>query len=282
MSISSSKHKVRSLYDAFDYACSTLGMNATTFVFNRDYKAKQAVVTQLREMGQTHLINLSHKYTDGAIALPFYAGDGIVAKVMRHSDYDKSRPIYNVPAISSEKVDTEYDTFVINTYPWIPGGYVSQDDVEELRVKMQSVGLDFSEKDDNPRNFHRMPDAHHTLVGIDADMYTWAKNGNIQPTALGAAWIEYMETIFPIYKEGKVPAQTADTNFQFRSIHDRESGIIGFDSDRFLVDGKSPIITNIPKLAAKQSLWGHIFGSWGRKHDKQEPDGPEPDSFEPS
>ena len=286
MSISSSKHEVRSVHAAFDRARLTLGLNSTAYALNHGegWRAQGLIISRLQEMGQTRLINLSHKYTDSAIAMPFYAGDGIVTKVMRQSDYDKTNPIYNLPAITSEKVNTPVDTFVINTYPWIPGGYVTPDEIEEIRTKMQAVGLDFAENDDDPRNFHKMPDANHTLIGIDASMYTTARNGKRQPEELGEAWRQYIEAIFPIYKTGEVPRQTAETSFQFRSIHDRETDVIGFDSTRFLEEGRDPIMRAAKQLSSQsRPIWERLFGWMGKdSNTKQEHEGPEPDSYEPS
>ena len=119
-----------------------------------------------------------------------------------------------------------------------------------------------------------MPDEHHTLVGIDASMYTTAHNGRSRSPELEQAWRQYIETVFPIYKTKKIPKQTPDTDFQLRSIHDRESGILGFDSVRFLEEGKDPIVRATNKLTTEtQSIWDRLF-SWGKKD--TEPDANEP------
>lgn len=185
MGSSYDKFKIRGVHDAFDEARKTLGLNATAFVLNRDWKAQRMIVDRLREMGQTRLVNLTHKYAESAIAIPFYAGDGNVIKVMNHSDLDRTRPIYNIPPISVDKVETESNTFVIAAYPWLTKNYTPPDEIEELRAKMQAVGLDFALNDDHSRNFHTMPDQHGTLVGIDASMYTTARNGKKTPQRIG-------------------------------------------------------------------------------------------------
>lgn len=273
MGSETSKHEVRSAHGAFDAACAGLGLNATTYVLNRDWKAKNVIVSHLQEMGQTRFVNMTHKYAESAMSVVLYAGDGIVTKVMNDCDYDKSSTIYNLPAITSERVGTEDNKFVINTYPWLSKGFVSRDDIEELRTKMKTVGLNFATNDDEPRNIHMMPDKNNTLVGIDASMYTSAYNGETSSPELEAAWKQYVETVFPIYKSREIPRQTNETNFQFRSIHDRESGIVGFDSDRFLDLGKDPILKAVEKLSdANQSIWTKLFGSWmPSPHDSHEP-----------
>ena len=135
--------------------------------------------------------------------------------------------------------------------------------------------LGFLVNDDDPRNIHTMPDEHHTLVGIDASMYTSAHNGRRNSPELEAAWKKYIETVFPIYKTGKIPHQTPDTDFQFRSLHDRESGILGFDSERFLEEGKDPIIRATNKLTNEtQSIWQRLFGWNGNNN--------EPNAHEPT
>ncbi len=272
----SDKNKVRPVSMAFEVAKQELGgpprTNAMVALLNADWRAEAQITSAIKAMGQHHLVNLTHSYEESAMSLAFYAGDGIVTKVMRASEHDKSQPIYNVPEISSTRLETELDNVVINTYPWVPGSFTPEHEIEQLRTKMQTVGLDFSNGDDQPRNFHKMPDKQGTLVGIDASMYTSAYNGKQHPEELKQYWRQYMETMFPVYREGVTP-QSAETSFAFRSIHDRQTGIHGFNSDLYIVKGEDPIIRDAAEELTQEtkSIWNRLFGSWGAKPDAHEP-----------
>lgn len=258
------KYQVRSVAMAFDHAKAGLGANQVNLELRRNMNAEREIITTLKDMGQDRLVNLTSCFDDARISFAFYAGDGIVAKVIPKDFDTDDQFIHHLPAITSHTVRGELDDFSIKLYPWVPGSYTTQKDVETLRTTMNAVGENFSNGDDTPRNVHKMPDKNGTLVGIDSNMYISAYNGKNTPPELLEHWNRYLALMFPVYKESRVPEQTQDTDFQFRSIHDREAGIVGFDAMRYLEDGKDPIIMAAENPhVQKKSFWGSIFGSWG-------------------
>lgn len=264
--MSSDKHKIRSTVMAFDHAKASLGPNETNLQLRRNYGAEQEIITKLSDMGQNRLVNLTHCFNDARISFAFYAGNGIVAKVIPSSYDDRTDYIHHLPHITEDRVKGQLDDFTIKTYPWVPGCYTTKEDVEELRSILSTVGMNYSLGDDTMRNVHKLPDKNQTLIGIDSSMYTSAYNGETVPDGLQAKWQEYLETVFPIYKERVIPAQTQDTNFNFISLHDREASLVGFDAIRFVERGEDPILTQAPPepVAEKKSFFDSLFSGWSR------------------
>lgn len=252
-----SKHgSIRPIWAALDHACAGLTLNDVVQKITHDHKAQPAIIDALRDMGINRLGNLTKKSDEAMIALSFYAGDGIVAKIIPADYFDKSDPIYSMPPITSTKVTTDDREYIIATYPWISSGGVTQSEIEELREILRNQGIDFSKNDDSPKNIHRMPDKNGTLVGIDSNMYENANNDQTINPDLKKAWREYIEEIFPIYKSGVVPAQTESTSFEFVSIHNENATFSGFDANL-----ENPIIKTPEPKPAKKSFWSFLSGS---------------------
>ncbi len=251
-------NNIRPIWAALDHACEGLTLNDVVKKMQYDHKAQPAILEALRDIGIRRLINLTQKSDQAMIALSFYAGDGIVAKIIPQDHFDKSDPIYSMPPITSQKVTTDDREYIVATYPWIAPGSVVRSDIEELREILQNQGMDFSENDDSPKNVHRMPDKNGTLVGIDSNMYEDARNGQTIDPELKQAWHDYIEELYPIYKSGIIPAQTQDTNFEFVSIHNEDTVFAGFDASL-----EDPIIKTPEPEPAKKSFWDFLSGSGG-------------------
>ncbi|PCI57069.1 MAG: hypothetical protein COB36_02020 [Alphaproteobacteria bacterium] len=257
MSNSLSKHgNIRSIWAALDHACAGLTLNDAVKKIVHDHEAQPAIISTLKDIGINRLGNLTKKSNEAMIALSFYAGDGIVAKIIPADYFDKSDPIYNMPPITSTRVETDSREYIVATYPWIDPGGVTKDEIEELREILKNHGMDFSKNDDDPKNVHRMPDQNGTLVGIDSNMYEDARNGNTPSPEIKQAWREYIEELYPIYKSGIIPAQTQDTNFEFVSIHNENPVFTGFDANL-----EDPVIKVPEPKPAKKSFWSFLSGS---------------------
>lgn len=254
-----SKHgSIRSLWAALDHACAGLTLNDAVKKITHDHESQPAIINALKDMGINRLGNLTKKSNEAMIALSFYAGDGIVAKIIPADYFDKSDPIYSMPPITSTRVETDSREYIVATYPWIDPGGVTKDEIEELREILKNHGIDFSKNDDDPKNVHRMPDKNETLAGIDSNMYEDARNGNTTSLEIKQAWREYIEELYPIYKSGIIPAQTQDTNFEFVSIHNENAKYAGFDADL-----EDPIIKTPEPKPTKKSFWSFLSGSDG-------------------
>lgn len=262
-----SKNEVKTIPFALDYARAALGQNTIAQRLAQDWKATSLITTKLRDMGQTHAINLTHKYSDAAISLALYSGDGIVTKIIPGDFFDRDSPIHTLPPITLDSVESGDREYVIATYPYVRGGGVSQHSIEELRTVMNNVGLRFTNGDDRPDNVHRMPDKMGTLVGIDADMFIGTKTPDHE--ALRAQWQTYLEGMYPsLYVDRNLPIHSENTDFRFISIHDRDTKILGFDAGR-----EDPIIMREDQEEREHgSFWGNFLSPFRRKSDGPKPD----------
>lgn len=249
-----SKHgSIRPLWAALDHACSGLTLNDVVKKMTYDHKAQPAIVDALKGMGISRLASLTNKSEQAMIALSFYAGDGIVAKVIPADFFDKSDPIYSMPPIEAKKVVTDDREYIVATYPWVSSGGVNQNEIEALKETLSNQGMKFSENDDSPKNVHRMPDENGTLVGIDSDMYQSTFNGKFPNPNKKQAWREYIEELYPIYKSGITPPQTDNTNFDFVSIHNQNPKFAGFNADY-----DDPIVKMPESKPANKSFWSFL------------------------
>lgn len=227
----SSKNEVKTIPFALDYARAALGQNTVAQRMSQDWKASGLIATKLRDMGQTHAINLTHKYSDAAISLALYSGDGIVTKIIPGDFFDRDNPIHTLPPVTLDSVESDDREYIIATYPFVKGGSVNQADIEQLRSTMNNVGLRFTTGDDRPANVHRMPDQMGTLAGIDADMFIGCKTPDHQEAR--AQWQTYLEGMYPsLYVDRNLPIHSENTDFRFISIHDPDTKIFGFDANR--------------------------------------------------
>lgn len=198
-----------------------------------DEQALYKIADVLNERGQRRFVNLARNSQDARISIPLYAGNGLVFKIIPESYADSSKTeLFKLPAITVDRVDGRDASFLVKSYPWVAGGGVTSQDIESLREKLHSVGLEFNAQDDKPRNIHRLPDKDRTLVCIDEDIY----HGKLNNTDLAQAWVEYVHDIFPIYQRAELPRQDMSQNFSFYSIHDKAAEQRSFRPDRVLSD----------------------------------------------
>lgn len=256
---------IRSIHGAFDHACASLGNvyagmgeNEVTLRLNRDLKARDALVRAMSDMGLNKLINLTTCYDDARISLVFYAGDGVVAKVIPQNYFDDSNPIHSLPPVTMQKIDAGEFTgqgFIIATYPYLTDAYIPESRFKQHEAYMNEFGLTADKNETDIRNFRLLTDAAGTITTIDAQVYMSAHNGNTLPQKTRDAWREYLSLMYPMYKSGVIPAQSDKTDFSFRSFHDRTVNLQGFDARR-----PDPIIT-APQANKKKDagFWNFLF-----------------------
>lgn len=171
-------------------------------------------------MGQTKFVQMTRRSVDAMVSVPLYAGNGIVVKIIPQTYSDRSTcSLFKLPPITVDTVEGKHCDFLIKTYPWLSPRGVTQASIDEMRSLLGGVGLIFNENEDKPRNIHRLPDKHGTLISVDEDIY----HGALTIPQLSEAWVEYVRGIFPIYEEGRIPPQNEQTDFSFVSIHDRQA-----------------------------------------------------------
>ena len=214
---------VRGLSQAFDRALTDMSKNATTRILERDYNTQSNIIRKIRELGFTNLINLTGKNEDASIALAFYAGNGLVVKVIPKDKLPHQEMIYHLPSITTHTVKSDNTgTLVIKTYPWLNGKKLSQEDVEKFRTKLNEIGLNFTNGDDAVRNIKRLPDQAGTLIGIDSNMFT----GNTVDQDAIDQWHNYIHSMYPIYIQAgdsnEIPEKYLTENHDYMSLHDNE------------------------------------------------------------
>lgn len=203
--------------------------NEVTNWIKYDRQANDALSGTLREMGQTRFINMTSGIMDARVSLVLYAGNGNVVKIMPTS-FSGDDLVFQMPPISQRRVQTEDRDYTICTYPWLAEHKpCTQEDVEILRKDIGILGMEFIEGDDTPRNLKRLPDREGTLVSIDADTFRISRDGLNHGPELLAAWHEYLTELFPVYRDGTIPRQTKDTNFDFFMNYNREARLSRFD-----------------------------------------------------
>lgn len=214
------------LIEAFEKADLEMGRNETARRLRDDWRgmATASLCKQLTNMGIKKLVNLTHAYQDARIALAFYAGNGIVVKIIPQDHLSDIEVIYHLPAIATKIIDTEARSFVIKTYPWLNNSITSEE-IEKMRKSLFEVGLAFNDQDDHPGNIRRLPDKAGTIIGIDSKMY----QGQSVSKNLQSAWHAYIHELFPVYDAPNIPQQTGQTNFEFISIHNPKSDLHHFD-----------------------------------------------------
>ena len=174
------RNTIRPAMHALEYACGSLGNNVVAKRLEAHIEDIQPIVAHIREkLRQTSFINLTHKYDEGRVVVPLYAGDGIVTKIIPPDFFDPSEPVLQMPAITSDTVDTGHNKFLINTYPWVPPAPLTQETVDRMQAVIEQLGMSFTSGDNHPGNIHNLPDARKTLAGIDSCMFI------VSPDTLG-------------------------------------------------------------------------------------------------
>ncbi len=215
--------------EAFRNAADEMVFNEVTNWIKYDPQAHDALSAALREMGQTRFINMTSGMMDARVSLVLYAGNGNVVKIMPDS-FMGEELLFQMPPVKERKVPTEDRNYVIRTYPWIAEHKpCTQEDVEIMRKDIGILGMEFIPGDDTPRNLRRLPDAEGTRVSVDADTFGISRDGLNYGPELIANWREYLAELFPVYRAGEIPRQTADTNFEYVMNYNRESKLSRFD-----------------------------------------------------
>jgi hypothetical protein len=231
------------IYSAFSQAFMENPMNETSRRLCSNHDDMMRVAKTLRDLGQFRLINLSRSYEESRIVLAFYAGDGIVIKVIPEDFLGDSNVIYHLPAITARRVGIEKNRdFIIKAYPWLKSDNITAQDINVLKSKLAEIGLTIIEGDDSPRNIRRMPDKQGTLVGIDSAMYYNPQDNGAITAELTDNWHAYVHKLFPVYQQRQIKPQNEQTNFDFVSIHDR-----GAENTRFKPPKGPSVKTSPPK-----------------------------------
>lgn len=269
LSLDESKNP-QSFLKTASWAFGALPLNGTVRVLENDFEAQLKIAQKLKDLGQSNFIILARKCLDAMETLPLYAGDGVVFKVFPEKRKSQVREhIFTLPAITEDIVESDKDSYVIQSFPYVPKGGVKQEDIELLRQELENVGLEFTSNDGNERNIHRLPDSDGTLVGIDPDMvaYVFGNKSHEERAILDRQWKQYIRDLYPIYNVGAVPRQTENTNFDFISVHDpMKSRKMSFWSrleepnlaiDDVVLSKQSPEKLGRLKMAVRGLLFGH-------------------------
>lgn len=213
-------------WQTFDRVRQSMTLNESVYRLERDEQALVKIFQALKDMGQTRFVPLAKKSADAMVSVPLYAGDGLVIKVIPkdYSDHSTSQ-LFKLPPITVQEVEGKNSEFFIKTYPWISPRGVTQESIEKLRQVLGGLGLIFNDKDDQPRNIHRLPDRNGTLISIDEDIY----HGRLTKPELSEAWQAYVHSIFPVYASAAIKPQSENTDYSFVSIHDRQAERASFD-----------------------------------------------------
>lgn len=268
MSFNNNKNCVRTTFEAFNYYSAALWHNHTISELRRDYDAMERIVKYFaHDLGQKHLVNLAHKYSDSAVSLAFYAGNGIVTKVNVAERNAKAASPHLLPPITTHQIQGKHREFDITTYPYVRPGLVSDVNIDELKVTLGRFGVGIIDGDDDPRNFHRLPDRNETIVSIDSDVYKTVSFDNVAlQRELGKYWEEYLAQVYPIYNGAQIERQDENTEFSFTSLHDPQVQVRGFDALQYIDHGHSPIISRtlpvVPENKNRKSLWASLARLW--------------------
>lgn len=238
--------------DAFYRATQEMMFNETANWIKYDHQSIDVLSQTLWEMGQTRFINMNAGTQEARISLVLYAGDGNIVKIMPRS-YSGNDYALQVPAVSERTVETDTRSYVIRTYPYILSRAITEQDVETMRRTAGALGMEFNPGDDTPRNLIALPDKEGTLASIDADTFRTKRDGLNHGPELVEAWRDYIAELFPVYKQGELPPQTANTKFNLKMNYNPKTGF-----SRFEPLSDTPVIyarTDGPPAKARHSFW---------------------------
>ena len=148
------------------------------------------------------------------ISLPLYAGDGLVAKVTP-ARYEGTKPKpFVLPAIKRQTIQSNYNEYHIQLFPFVSTGTITKADVEHMRRQLDAVGYQFANGDDRPDNLGRLPGGELVVLDYGA---TEPKPGHRVRVDEADDWLTKIHNLYgPLYGSDGVKPQTEATNFAKR------------------------------------------------------------------
>lgn len=137
------------------------------------------------------------------VAVAMYAGDGIVAKITKGTEFGGSRPMAGVytplPGVLPPIASVNVDGYVVEVFPWVDTQKITQGDVEKMSAFLAERNLQFYEKDAKPNNIGRLPNGE--LVILDGHAIGVKDTHKPVPTHETNAWQDKIYRQFrPLYE----------------------------------------------------------------------------------
>lgn len=137
------------------------------------------------------------------VAVAMYAGDGIVAKITKATEFSGARPMPGVytplPGVLPPIASVNVDGYVVEVFPWVNTKNIDQRDVEKMSAFLAERNMKFYEKDAKPNNIGKLPNGD--LVVLDGNAVTVLDNSKPVPTHATNAWQDLVYKQFtPLYE----------------------------------------------------------------------------------
>lgn len=175
----------------------------------RQEKLLTAIAAELEKYNAHHFIPLVTTASEANVAIALYAGDGIVMKITKSTEFSGTRGSipgaytalpYVLPPITS----TNIGEYTVEMFPWVNTFNITDKDVETLRDDLAKYNLAFHPKDAKPNNIGKMPDG--SLVVLDGDAVGIKDSSKPVPTYAINQWQDKVYSDFgPLYR-AKDPA----------------------------------------------------------------------------
>lgn len=195
--------------------------HATVTALDRDVMAQVAVAQALHDMGQHRFVSMVNRDDKTGIAVPLYAGDGIVTKITE-SSHACGREVFPLvlPPFKERLVRCKdhVGDIAIESFPFVERRSVSEADVGIMRRQLAAYGLGFRDGDDRPDNLGRLPNGSLVVLDGGAVMQTkWDAATNELIARGKREWQDVMLRTYPaLYAPGADYSQSDITSFALR------------------------------------------------------------------
>ena len=195
--------------------------HATVTVLDRDVMAQLAVTQALHDMGQHRFVSMVNHLDKTGIAVPLYAGDGIVTKVTT-SSHACGREVFPLvlPPFKERLVRCKdhVGDIAIESFPFVERRSLGEADVGIMRRQLAAYGRGFRDGDDRPDKFGRLPNGSLVVLDGGAVMQTKWDAATNELIARGKRdWQDVMLRTYPaLYAPGADYSQSDTTSFALR------------------------------------------------------------------
>ena len=176
---------------------------------DRQGKLLSAIGDELEKYNAHRFIPLVTTASEANVAIALYAGEGIVIKITKSTEFSGTRGAISgaytaLPYVLPPITSTNIGEYTVEMFPWVNTFNITDKDVETLRVDLAKYNMAFHPKDAKPNNIGILPDG--SLVVLDGDAVGVKDPTKPIPTYAINQWLDKVYSEFgPLYR-AKDPA----------------------------------------------------------------------------
>jgi hypothetical protein len=166
---------------------------------SRQEKLLAEIAAEFEKHNAFQFIPLVTTASEANVAIALYAGDGIVMKITKSTEFHGTRGAipgaytalpYVLPPITS----TNIGEYTVEMFPWVNTFNITDRDVETLSHDLAKYNLAFHPKDAKPNNIGKLPDG--SLVVLDGDAVGIKDRTKPVPTYAINQWLDKVYSQF--------------------------------------------------------------------------------------